>query len=134
MENAPATVSQVNAAINAIVSPAGDKFVCVVNNKVIGTSRYPDYFQFHNNRGDLKALANVSIGKFIYLNGIGKIDHIEEAKKVKSDGTLQKEIVAALRAIAKANKTLRSVSGIVERSSSKAQVLEVAKEHLLEAA
>lgn len=64
----------------AFIMPFGnDKFTCIVDDMKMGTSRDSDYFEYHYKRGGIKALQGVELGKFVYIDAQGKIEHITDA-------------------------------------------------------
>lgn len=66
----------------AIVMPAADgKFACVLNEKLIGTSKHQDYWEYHYARGDLRNAADFKIGKFVRVSSTGAVDAVYAAAK-----------------------------------------------------
>ena len=61
------------------------KFVTVINNQVIGTSRHKDYSLFHFKAHDVKAL-KVPISKFIFVDAKDEVDEVIEADQLKDRG------------------------------------------------
>jgi hypothetical protein len=64
----------------AIVIPTqNEKYICVFEGKVIGTSKHQDYWEYHYSRGDLRNAANLKIGKFVRVTLTGDVERIFSA-------------------------------------------------------
>lgn len=70
----------------AIIVPAAEKFSCVLNGKVIGTSKHKDYWEYHYARGDLKNAQSYGIGKFVRVTTAGAVECIASAHHLKEHG------------------------------------------------
>lgn len=69
------TATAANEVI-AFVMKEGSKFVCVIDDTRIGSSKYEDYFEYHFRRGEIKALANAGATKIAYLDDAGNVTKI----------------------------------------------------------
>ena len=57
------------AATTATVAKVGDKFTCTLGTTVLGTSKWPDYFELHLRKGDVKVLREAGITHIAYEDG-----------------------------------------------------------------
>lgn len=106
-------------ALNAFVIKDGDRFTCVADKNVIGVSRYPDYFEYHYRRDDIRALKGLEIGKFVHLTETGKVSHIVETDKTKSDTSLVKQATQALKVLAKISADSKATAPAAAKSTTK---------------
>ena len=82
----PVTIAPTNVGSVAIIVPVAEKFSCVCDGEVIGTSKHKDYWEYHYARGDLKAAQTHNIGKFVRLLADGSIECVASAKHLKERG------------------------------------------------
>lgn len=57
----------------AVTVPLHGKFVCVIAGKVIGTSKHPDYFEYHYRLRNLKSVCAAELTKFVRIDDKGQI-------------------------------------------------------------
>jgi hypothetical protein len=60
----------------AITVPLNGKFSCVVAGKVIGTSKHPDYFEYHYRLQDVKKVCINGLTKFVRVDDQGQVQSI----------------------------------------------------------
>ena len=60
----------------AITVPLNGKFSCVVAGKVIGTSKHPDYFEYHYRLQDVKKVCIDGLTKFVRVDDQGQVQSI----------------------------------------------------------
>lgn len=69
---------------------------------VLGVSRYPDYFEYHYKRHDIRALQGIEISKFVHLTEAGKVDHVvatvERRQEPKADVSITLKVSKPLNA------------------------------------
>lgn len=70
----------------AIVVPVAEKFSCVYNGKVIGTSKHKDYWEYHYARGDLRSAQGCAIGMFVRVSETGAVESVASAQHLKEHG------------------------------------------------
>lgn len=70
----------------AVIIPTADKYTCLFNGKVLGTSKHKDYWEYHYAKGDLKSIKESSVKKFVRLNDSGDIVCLSCAEKLKTAG------------------------------------------------
>lgn len=90
VESAPVTVRQVPVRTGdgklAIIVPTGDKFTCVIDKQVFGVSKYPDYWEHHYAKGDLRKASDVNILKFVRVTELGVVDSLSSAELLRTVG------------------------------------------------
>ena len=70
----------------AVTAPFLDKFACVVAGKIIGLSKFDDYFQYHYRLRDLKKIRIEGLTKFIRVDGQGQVESIVLAETLLTKG------------------------------------------------
>ncbi len=68
----------------AVTVPFHEKFVCVIAGKVIGTSKHPDYFEYHYRLRNLKSVCAAEMTKFVRIDDKGQIVSILLAEALRS--------------------------------------------------
>lgn len=70
----------------AVTAPFLDKFACVVAGKIIGLSKFDDYFQYHYRLRDLKKIRLEGLTKFIRVDAQGQVKSIVLAETLLTKG------------------------------------------------
>ena len=70
----------------AVTAPFLDKFACVVAGKIIGLSKFDDYFQYHYRLRDLKKIRIEGLTKFIRVDGQDQVESIVLVENLLTKG------------------------------------------------
>ena len=115
--------TQASAAVPAFVMKEGEKFVCVIDKERIGVSKHWDYFQYHLRRGDVKALKNANIEKFVYVDETGTVTKVVTREELFADST---PAVAPTAAVTPATPAPIKVSAEIKKAASAARAVAAA--------
>lgn len=116
----------------AITVPLNGKFSCVVAGKVIGTSKHPDYFEYHYRLQDVKKVCIDGLTKFVRVDAQGQVQGIllteallaKDAKAAAqpNDSLSDDEIAVVRDAIALVSLPAETGASQVQRESNEATV------------
>lgn len=91
----PKPVIVVTAGL-AVIVPTSDKFTCVLDGQVIGTSKHPDYWEYHVARGDASPSYQSTVTRFIRLSPGGSAVSVIDAVKLRESGRKSAELSCLL--------------------------------------
>lgn len=70
----------------AVIIPKADKYVCVVGETVIGSSKHFDYFEHHYKLRDLHSVAAFQLTKFVHVAEAGEVISVLSADNLLKFG------------------------------------------------
>lgn len=70
----------------AVIIPTADKFVCVYDGKIVGSSKHKDYWEYHWARGDLRSSQQYRISKFVRITEAGSVESVSSAMTLRKEG------------------------------------------------
>lgn len=100
-----------------IIPMDADRFACILDDVKIGTSKDPEYFEYHYKRGDVKALKSHVIKQFIYTTPEGKVTQVidpnqsiaERMKELAEQTAMEHQAHVAVEVLQKVNAEEKAV-------------------------